>query len=162
MNFHTYTIIKFYFSFCLMKDFMNMTSFLFFLHMYFAHDYYKLLNIFMKEYEKIMFREFSALLSLLIDRLDRDDPSRCAQAVLTKSIENELPTGLIIADSKCSIRPPRLTTSMLPMHRCSCTREAVYGFKEMKETEAADVDEWSWWIRYPRKAFLYDRGRQDK
>lgn len=89
-----------------------------------------------------MFCEFSALLSLLIDRrLNRDDSSRCAQAVLTKSIENELPTGLIISDSKCSILSSRLTTPMLPMHRCSCTREAVYGFKEMKETEAADVDE---------------------
>lgn len=31
---------------------------------------------------------------------------------------------------------------------CTYTR-SVLGFKEMKETEAADVDEWSWWIRHP-------------
>ena len=59
----------------------------------------------------IMFCKF---LLLIIISLDRDGSSRCAKVVSvvpTKSTENELSTGLIIANTRCSIR---LTTSMLP------------------------------------------------
>lgn len=56
----------------------------------------------------------------------------------TKSPENELPASSSPTSAKCSIRPPNNVDASA---RCSCTREAVYSFKEMKETEAADVDE---------------------
>jgi len=60
--------------------------------------------------------------------------------VPTKSTGNELPTGLIIADST-ELYPDGSPNNADASARCSYAREAVYGFKEMKETEASDVDE---------------------